>query len=62
MANETKEWNYSVIIFWVALLVVYAFTAALAIKGCQLNNELNRELRRREQQHSPPTPEEEVRR
>ena len=54
MANETKEWNYSVIIFWVALLVVGAFTVALAIRGCQLSDELDRELHRRERS----TPEE----
>ena len=48
MANETKEWNYSIIIFWVALLVVSAFTVAIAIRGCQLSDELDRELHRHE--------------
>lgn len=48
MTNEKGEWKYRVIL-WALLLALVAGTVLIAVKSCQLDNELDRRLHDRPQ-------------
>lgn len=48
MTNDKSEWKYHAI-FWALLLALVAATVLIAVKSCQLDNELDRRLQHQEE-------------